>query len=59
MQYQGKTYALSTGNNDLALFYNQKMFSDAGLQPLTTWAGLEANTKALTKGNHFNLPFTS
>lgn len=59
MQYQGKTYALSTGNNDLALFYNKKMFSTAGLQPPTTWADLEADAKALTKGDTYGFAMSA
>jgi multiple sugar transport system substrate-binding protein len=32
------------------LYYNKKMFADAGLQPPTTWAELDADAKKLTKG---------
>ncbi|HVU69426.1 MAG TPA: ABC transporter substrate-binding protein [Ktedonobacteraceae bacterium] len=59
MQYQGKTYAISTGNNDLALFYNKKMFADAGLQPPTTWADLEADAAKLTKGNTYGFAMSA
>jgi multiple sugar transport system substrate-binding protein len=59
MQYQGKTYAISTGNNDLALYYNKKMFSDAGLKPPTTWADLETDAKALTKGNTYGFAMSA
>ena len=59
MQYQGKTYAISTGNNDLALFYNKKMFADAGLPPPTTWAGLEADAAKLTKGNTYGFAMSA
>lgn len=59
MQYQGKTYAVSTGNNDLALFYNKKMFSDAGLTPPTTWADLEADAAKLTKGNTYGFAMSA
>ncbi|HEY0752433.1 MAG TPA: ABC transporter substrate-binding protein [Ktedonobacteraceae bacterium] len=59
MQYQGKTYALSTGNNDLALFYNKKMFSAAGLTPPTTWAELETDAAKLTKGNTYGFAMSA
>ena len=59
MQYQSKTYAISTGNNDLALYYNKKMFSDAGLTPPTTWAQLESDAKALTKGNTYGFAMSA
>lgn len=59
MQYQSKTYAISTGNNDLALYYNKKMFSDAGLKPPTTWAELESDAKALTKGNTYGFAMSA
>lgn len=59
MQYQGKTYALSTGNNDLALFYNKQMFSAANLTPPTTWAELESDAKALTKGNTYGFALSA
>ncbi|GHO79832.1 sugar ABC transporter substrate-binding protein [Ktedonobacter sp. SOSP1-85] len=59
MQYQGKTYAVSTGNNDLALYYNKKMFNDAGLKPPTTWAELQADAKALTKGNTYGFALSA
>lgn len=59
MQYQGKTYAISTGNNDLALFYNKKMFSAAGLTPPTTWADLEADAAKLTHGNTYGFAMSA
>lgn len=59
MQYQGKTYAVSTGNNDLALFYNKKQLQDAGLKPPTTWDELQADAKALTKGNTYGLALSA
>ena len=59
MQYQRKTYAMSTGNNDLALFYNKKMFTDAKLTPPTTWDQLESDAKALTKGNTYGFALSA
>jgi len=59
MEYNNKVYALSTGNNDLALFYNKQMFTAAKLQPPTTWAELEADAKALTKGNTYGFALSA
>src|SRR5258707_2585788 len=59
MQYQNKTYAISTGNNDLALFYNKKLFSDAGLTPPVTWVDLEADAAKLTKGNTYGFAMSA
>lgn len=59
MEYNGKIYAVSTGNNDLALFYNKKMFTAAHLTPPTTWAQLEADAKALTKGNTYGFALSA
>ena len=49
-QVDGKTYGLPKDYNNLGLFYNKKMFADAGVTPPTTWAELEAVSKKLTKG---------
>ncbi len=59
MTYNQKIYALSTGNNDLALFYNKKMFSTANLTPPTTWAELESDAKALTKGDTYGFALSA
>ncbi|PWW07236.1 carbohydrate ABC transporter substrate-binding protein (CUT1 family) [Paenibacillus cellulosilyticus] len=45
----GKQYAIPLGSNNLALFYNEKMLSDAGVTPPTTWDELRTAAKALTK----------
>lgn len=37
------------------LFYNKKMFADAGVQPPTTWEELVAAAKKLTKGSVYGL----
>ena len=49
-QKDGKTYGLPKDYNSLALFYNKKMFADAGVTPPTTWAEFEEVSKKLTKG---------
>src|SRR5579884_3911049 len=59
MKYQGKTYSIPVGNNDLALYYNIKAFKAAGLTPPTTWAQLIADAKQLTKGNTYGFAFSA
>jgi multiple sugar transport system substrate-binding protein len=59
MQYQGKTYAISTGNNDLALFYNKTMLQAAHITPPTTWAELSSDAKKLTKGNTYGFALSA
>ncbi|HLV99926.1 MAG TPA: ABC transporter substrate-binding protein [Ktedonobacterales bacterium] len=55
MTYNGHVYAFSVGNNDLALFYNKKLFSKAGLTPPATWADLATDAKKLSSGNTYGL----
>lgn len=45
----GKQYGIPLGSNNLALYYNERMLTDAGVQPPTTWDELRATAKALTK----------
>jgi multiple sugar transport system substrate-binding protein len=59
MKYQGKTYSIPVGNNDLALFYNIKAFKDANLKPPTTWAEMTTDAKKLTKGNTYGFAFSA
>lgn len=59
MKYQNKTYSFPVGNNDLALYYNKKMFAAAHLQPPQTWSDLEAAAKALTHGNTYGFAFSA
>jgi multiple sugar transport system substrate-binding protein len=49
--YQGKLYGLAAGVNALALYYNKKLFADAGLAPPKTWSELKAAAAKLTNGN--------
>lgn len=55
MTYKGHVYAFSVGNNDLALFYNKKLLSNAGLTPPTTWVELATDAKKLSSGNTYGL----
>jgi multiple sugar transport system substrate-binding protein len=47
-KYEGKTYSLPVSTNNLELFYNQDLFTKAGLDPTkppTTWDELRADAK--------------
>jgi multiple sugar transport system substrate-binding protein len=59
MEFKGKIYAFSVGNNDLALFYNKKMFASAHLTPPTTWSQLYTDAKKLTHGNTYGFAFSA
>jgi multiple sugar transport system substrate-binding protein len=49
-QQEGTTYGFPKDFSTLALFYNKKMFEEAGLEVPTTWEELREVSKALTKG---------
>ncbi len=51
LSHDGKLYGLPLTVDARALFYNKKMFADAGLQPPTNWEELATAAKALTKWN--------
>jgi multiple sugar transport system substrate-binding protein len=57
--YQGQTYGIAPGVNDLALYYNKDLFAKAGLTPPTTWAELTADAKALTSGARKGIAFSA
>src|ERR1700733_3518998 len=57
--YQGQTYGIAPGVNDLALYYNKDLFAKAGLTPPKTWAQLTADAKALTSGTHKGIAFSA
>ena len=58
-QYQGQTYGIAPGVNDLALYYNKDQFTKAGLTAPTTWAQLTADAKALTAGARKGIAFSA
>jgi multiple sugar transport system substrate-binding protein len=58
-QVGGKSYGSSLGANTLALFYNKDLFTAAGLTPPTTWAELESDAAALTKGDVKGIGFSA
>lgn len=51
----GKYYGIPFTSNCLALFYNKKMLSDAGVQVPKTWDELRAAAKALTKNGVYGM----
>jgi multiple sugar transport system substrate-binding protein len=55
--YQSKQYCYPIGTNSVGLFYNKKMFADAGLQPPATWAELQSDAKKLTKAPVYGVAF--
>jgi multiple sugar transport system substrate-binding protein len=57
--YQGQTYGIAPGVNDLALYYNKDLFTKAGLTPPKTWAQLTADAKALTSGPRRGIAFSA
>jgi multiple sugar transport system substrate-binding protein len=55
-QYLGKQYAAPWYTNNVALFYNKKLFAAAGVDgPPATWDELVEKGKALTTGDHFGI----
>ncbi|MCI3921109.1 ABC transporter substrate-binding protein [Paenibacillus sp. TRM 82003] len=51
LSHSGSLYGLPLTVDARALFYNKKMFDEAGLQPPTTWEELAVAAKQLTKWN--------
>lgn len=58
-QYNGQTYGIAPGVNDLALYYNKDLFTAANLTPPTTWDQLTADAKALTSGSRRGIAFSA
>jgi multiple sugar transport system substrate-binding protein len=55
-QYLGKQYAAPWYTNNVALFYNKKLFTAAGVEsPPATWDELVEKGKALTSGENYGL----
>ena len=55
-----KVYGIPIGSNSLALFYNKKMFADAGIsEPPKTWAELVEDATKLTKSPVYGLTFSA
>lgn len=51
--YKGKVYGLAPTVNTIALFYNKKVLSDAGITPPTTWDELKTDAAKLTTGSQY------
>jgi len=55
-----KVFGIPIGSNSLALFYNKKMFADAGIaEPPKTWAELLDDAVKLTKSPVYGLAFSA
>lgn len=55
-QLDGRTYGLPMNSNNLALFYNKKMFADAGItNPPETWDELADTAKKVSSSDHAGL----
>jgi len=55
-----KVYGVPIGSNSLAIFYNKKMFADAGISsPPATWADLTEDAAKLTKAPVYGLDFSA
>jgi multiple sugar transport system substrate-binding protein len=53
-------YAIPIGSNSLALYYNKKMFADAGItDPPKTWDDLMEDATKLTKSPVYGLAFSA
>lgn len=57
--YEEKVYGLAPTANTLGIFYNKKIFADAGLQPPATWDELKSTAKALTTGSQYGVAFSA
>ncbi|MCJ1715770.1 sugar ABC transporter substrate-binding protein [Curtobacterium sp. VKM Ac-2922] len=57
--YKGKLYGLQPATNSIALYYNKKMLSDAGITPPKTWDELQAAAKKLTSGSTYGFAMSN
>jgi multiple sugar transport system substrate-binding protein len=55
--YHGTQYCYPIGTNTVGIFYNKAMFAAAHLSPPRTWAELQTDAKALTKGQVYGIAF--
>lgn len=54
-QYLGATYGVPLNSNNLALYYNVDMFTEAGLEAPTTWDELTEVGTALSTADRFGI----
>lgn len=52
-QFESKQYAIPYMTNNVALFYNKEMFSDAGIEVPTNWDDLRSAAIELTGGDQY------
>lgn len=58
--YQGKVYGLAPNVNSIALMYNKKLLTKAGITtPPTTWAELSADAKMATSSGVYGLAMSA
>ncbi len=57
--YKGKLYGVQSNTNSIALYYNKKLLSEAGVQPPKTWDELKAAAKKLTKGSTYGFAMSN
>ncbi|KQS08993.1 sugar ABC transporter substrate-binding protein [Curtobacterium sp. Leaf183] len=57
--YKGKLYGLQPATNSIALYYNKKLLSDAGVTPPKTWDELQAAAKKLTSGSTYGFAMSN
>jgi multiple sugar transport system substrate-binding protein len=57
--YKGKLFGLQPVTNSIALYYNKKLLSAAGVTPPKTWDELRAAAKKLTKGSTYGFAMSN
>ena len=55
----GKAYGVPIGSNSLALYYNKKMLSEAGVEPPKTWQQLTDVATKTTKSPVYGIAFSA
>ena len=56
---EGKAYGVPIGSNSLALYYNKKMLSEAGVEPPKTWQQLTEVATKTTKSPVYGIAFSA
>ncbi|MGT2425083.1 sugar ABC transporter substrate-binding protein [Amnibacterium kyonggiense] len=57
--YKGDLYGLEPVTNSIALYYNKKLLSAAGITPPKTWDELRTDAKKLTKGSTYGFAMSN
>ncbi len=57
--YDGNLYGVLFGVNCLALFYNEDMLKEAGVEVPTTWTELQAAAEALSDDSRYGFAFSA